>query len=599
MSATALSLYWRGGDNSSSQFENPSNWLTSWPGGPVDTEGPVGGDDTVRFMDSHSGATLAGKNVWIKSNANVNGVVIHQNMTGTILLGTGALTVGWNGVRMGNGTLIGGRSTDSVAVRGGFTQTGGTVRMGGTLTVSGSFVVTGASTAFTSTGTVVLDGGNQNLNAQYRASFKNFTAASTGTITLLSDVSAITGILQINTGATVALDSYNIFATGATFINYGTLTEGTGMLRHSSSTVKITNSAYTETSSFTTGDAVYFTVTDSDENIDGTAADTLAVTVTLGSGDSETVTLTETSKTSGVFRGSILSATQLNEAAIVQDNGYLETASNTTISLRYTDAQDSVDTDSDSAGLVLASSSTTATSTSGQSGGGRRGGGGGSTVTSGTTGATQASGESAAEGGALPEVRGNLAVVINGKTVVMRDVPVTQWYAPFVLALVQSGVINGYRDAAGNPTGEFKPGNSVTYAEIAKMAVEAAGLAPLNKTPDTRSARGQWSAGYIAALEDVGVSVFTSPSLNVNAPAPRGAVLQIILETYGQTIPDARGGVYSDVATDIPHAGAIESATEAGIVSGDDGRSTFRPNAPINRAETSKIVRNAMLKLGE
>jgi len=164
---------------------------------------------------------------------------------------------------------------------------------------------------------------------------------------------------------------------------------------------------------------------------------------------------------------------------------------------------------------------------------------------------------------------------------------------------VQAGVINGYRDAGGNPTGEFKPGNSVTYAEIAKMAVEAAGLEPKNVTPQIRSARGQWSAGYIAALEDLGLSVFSSSSLDVNAPAPRGAVLQIILEAFGETILVPQGGVYSDVSAGSAHAGAIESATAAGIVSGDDGRSTFRPNASVNRAETSKIVRNAMLKLGE
>ncbi|MFH1444172.1 MAG: S-layer homology domain-containing protein [Candidatus Peregrinibacteria bacterium] len=586
--ALAADRYWRGQMNNSNQFENPINWSATL-GGNGGVAAPTASDE-VFFISNSTGSTLLGKTVLIKSNASANGIVINQNMTGTILLGTGALTVGWNGVRMGSGRIIGGTASNTVAVRGGFTQTGGIVRVGnGTFAVSGSFVVTGSTTNFTSTGTVILNGGAQNLNAAYRASFTNLTVASTGATTLLSDVSTVSGTLQISTGATVSLGSYTLYATGATIINYGTITEGTGYISHTSSNVLITDANYAEDNSLTPG-YVYFNVTDSDENIDGTVQDTMAITVTASTGDSESVTLTETTNTSGIFRGSILAT---SSTGYVASNGALEITSTATVSFTYTDAQDSADTGSDTATLTIAAASSASSSTATGGGGGRRGGG---NTTPASSSAQSAASSSQHAVGTLPEVRGYLSVSIDGQQVVFRDVPVVEWFAQYILSLVDAGVISGYRDAQGELTGEFKPGNSVTYAEIAKMAVEAAGLMPrVGSQPNNRSARGQWSSGYIAALEEKGVSVFASSGLDVNTPAPRGAVLQIILETFGQTIVSPQGGVYSDVSADTMFAGAVETATAEGIVSGDDGRSTFRPAAYVNRAETAKIVRNAMM----
>lgn len=500
-SASALNLYWRGGDNSSSQFENPDNWLTSWPGGPVDTEGPVGGDDTVYFMDSHSGATLIGKNVVIRSKASVKGVVINQNMTGTILLGTGSINFGSSGIRMGSGRLIGSGhllgGMSNLSGSGSFTMTGGIVRLGATnLLLSGSLAIskgaTSSYTEFVSTGSIVfnsriadqnftvgstvnntffknvtlnntagttiddvivsgtplklsgallitqgnldlgtnnvvllvesgitlaasaqatltsdqnitasghivagagaamvlstntfkLNGVNQNLDTNNNP-FYNLTIAPSGTATLTSDQS-VTNILQINTGSTLSLGAFTVYGTGASIINYGTLTEGSGKIEHTATGLAAADSTYTEDSSFTTGETVYFTIADGDENIDGTVLDTLTVTVTVAASDSEVVTLTETSLASGIFRGSILSQYQKNTAADVPNNGLLETHEDTTITVSYTDAQDA-GTNTDSAGLVIESTTTTTTTTTNSNTGGRRGGGGGGGGSSVTT----------------------------------------------------------------------------------------------------------------------------------------------------------------------------------------------------------------------
>ncbi len=53
---------------------------------------------------------------------------------------------------------------------------------------------------------------------------------------------------------------------------------------------------------------------------------------------------------------------------------------------------------------------------------------------------------------------------------------------------------------------------------------------------------------------------------------------------------------FSDLARAHKHAAYIEYAKELGIVSGDAGKTTFRPDAPVNRAEAAKIA-NQIIEL--
>lgn len=503
-SATALNLYWRGGHNASSVFENATNWLVNSLTGAVDTEGPVGGDDVLYFMNNNSGSSLIGKNVWIQSKASVKGMVIHKNMTGTILLGSGSLNFGSSGIRMGSGRLIGSGhllgGESNISGSGSFTMTGGIVRLGATnLYLSGSIAitkgVTSSYTEFVSTGTIMLNsriadqnitmgpgvtgslknltinntaggtsddiivdasylalsgaltitrgnldlaannavllveggitlaaneqstltsdqnvtasgnivagaasafilssdtftlnGKNQNFDTN-NSPLYNLTIGSSGTATLTSDQS-VTNILQINTGSTLDLNGSTIYATGAAIINYGTITEGSGKIEHSASTVKITDSDYAEDDAFTSGQVMYFTVTDSDENIAGTAADTLTVTVSGGS-DTETVTLTETTKTSGIFRGHIdaRASTSTTNIAVSAQDGTFEANEDVTVTLTYADAQDGEST-TDTTSLTASVPTTTSTGGSGTGGGGTGRRSVGTTTTSVTTPAT-------------------------------------------------------------------------------------------------------------------------------------------------------------------------------------------------------------------
>jgi len=244
----------------------------------------------------------------------------------------------------------------------------------------------------------------------------------------------------------------------------------------------------------------------------------------------------------------------------------------------------------------------------------------------------------------LQSIRGHLMVSMEGQEVVFRDVLVLEWYAPYVASVLQSGIASGYRDAEGNLKGEYGPANPVTYAEIAKMTLESSGN-PIT-TGNTRNVTTQehWASPYIFTAEQLHFAAYER-RLNVDAPASRGAVMQTIVdalpiresllaETEDNTTVSGTGAVATGSGTvatgsgavltgsgatlsgaaipvveeeetvmpvtfrDVPegseYAEAILLMAELGIVSGDTDRQgnpkgTFRPNAPINRAEVAKI----------
>jgi hypothetical protein len=192
--------------------------------------------------------------------------------------------------------------------------------------------------------------------------------------------------------------------------------------------------------------------------------------------------------------------------------------------------------------------------------------------------------------------RGKLQIITSEQDVVYNDVPVDSWYAPYVSLLIEGGIAVGYKDTAGNPTGEFGVGNSVTYAELAKMALEAAGKESKTPLPPPRntSAQGMWASVYVALAEHEKLSVFT-PSLNVQQPATRGAVIQTVLEAFGIPATTKNLANFSDLPPNHPHAQAISVALFYGLIDGDsaaDGTpaGTVRPDALVNRAEVAKII---------
>jgi len=190
-----------------------------------------------------------------------------------------------------------------------------------------------------------------------------------------------------------------------------------------------------------------------------------------------------------------------------------------------------------------------------------------------------------------------LQVTIGDQAVTMWDVQKDSWFYSHVQVLTDLEIVSGYKDAEGNPTGEYGPGNNVTHAEAIKIALGAAGV-------DTGSCEGilahpqamdHWAKDYVLCAQSMDFGVTSATDLN--APASRAEVLHYVLKAFGIDVPEG-SPPFADSAdheykNDIAYAYALE------IVSGDtnpDGseKGTFRPNDPVNRAEVAKMVREAM-----
>lgn len=200
-----------------------------------------------------------------------------------------------------------------------------------------------------------------------------------------------------------------------------------------------------------------------------------------------------------------------------------------------------------------------------------------------------------------------VTVTIQGKLVAFKDLPRTEWYSPYARGVLEQGIMSGYKDAQGNPTGEFKPGQGVTIEELAKIAVNLSGgvkdtcpAKPVNVT-----ASGSWSMQFVSCAEQKGWAVFSDGSVDVKKEATRAQVVVTMLQAFNVDMSQAGGsGAFLDVTSSTEFSSAIGKAKLDGIVSGytnNEGTPTgmFGPMDPVKRAEIAKIVSVTMGIYGE
>ena len=117
----------------------------------------------------------------------------------------------------------------------------------------------------------------------------------------------------------------------------------------------------------------------------------------------------------------------------------------------------------------------------------------------------------------------------------------------------------------------------------------------LKRLPINTKAQGAWYSPYIASAEDQGWTIYSSATVDPNRPATRGEVLVTLLQALDVPLAWQTGTVFTDVNRRTAYAGAIETASAAGLVDGRkdaNGNLTneFGPADPINRAELAKIL---------
>ncbi len=195
----------------------------------------------------------------------------------------------------------------------------------------------------------------------------------------------------------------------------------------------------------------------------------------------------------------------------------------------------------------------------------------------------------------------NIVVTIDNQPVELFDVPKTAWFAPYVESAAEQGILTGYRDQSGNPTGMFGPENSVSMGELATIAHRLAGVNPdeVHDMPINLGARGQWFERFVASAEQRGWAAFMDSRDSLTRPATRAEVVVTLLQALDIPLHWQTGTVFHDVSARTEYAAAIETAYGEGLVSGRtdaNGEATgmFSPDDPVNRAEMSKLIQLAV-----
>ncbi len=190
----------------------------------------------------------------------------------------------------------------------------------------------------------------------------------------------------------------------------------------------------------------------------------------------------------------------------------------------------------------------------------------------------------------------HLTIKVDGVPVVLQDVPLFEWFSVYVRDVADKNLISGYKDANSRPAGQFGPADNVTIEQLAKIAVLAAGIDVYSCGGDIKNeaAIGGWSEKYIRCAEYLGWAVYAEGAVDIYSPATRTEVVLTVLQAFHVRISPRSGSLFEDVTTATPYAAAIETAAEAGIVSGysdTDGNPTgqFGPDDFVNRAEAAKI----------
>lgn len=175
------------------------------------------------------------------------------------------------------------------------------------------------------------------------------------------------------------------------------------------------------------------------------------------------------------------------------------------------------------------------------------------------------------------------------------DVRDEDWFLRYVISVAEWGIVSGYKDSDGAPTGSFGPGNPVTIAEMLKIVFEAAQVDELacDTTLLAPNEKDHWAAPYVACGLERQMRMLRLPNPDLNRPALRGEVMSIVHDGFGDTVPPLYAS-FSDVRGHLYEAD-IAYAALAGVISGDktdagEDTGTFRPNDRLNRAEAAKII---------
>ncbi|OEH92132.1 S-layer homology domain-containing protein [Bacillus solimangrovi] len=166
------------------------------------------------------------------------------------------------------------------------------------------------------------------------------------------------------------------------------------------------------------------------------------------------------------------------------------------------------------------------------------------------------------------------------------DVKDNTWYTEAIEYLVDKEVISGY------PGGTFKPNGSLTRAEAAKVMALTLGLdhegAPDANFPDVK--RGEWFAPYVSVLVNEGIiSGFPDGTFKPHQTLTRAQMAKMMAVAYGIGEDSSVDLDFVDLGNSQWAKGYIGALVEADIVQGLDA-THYGPTQEVTRAQAAQFV---------
>ena len=167
------------------------------------------------------------------------------------------------------------------------------------------------------------------------------------------------------------------------------------------------------------------------------------------------------------------------------------------------------------------------------------------------------------------------------------------WSRQYATALRNNCNVQGYLNAQGQPLDLFKPDQSISRAELLKMALSCKSTTSTSSTSSSFSdvQEGSWYASFVYAAKNMGiVSGYPDNTFRPNNPVTRAEALKIILLSKDGTVPttDIKAD-FSDVPTSAWYYSYLNYALSQKIIAGYSNN-TFRPNNNLTRGEAAKII---------
>ncbi|WP_404427963.1 N-acetylmuramoyl-L-alanine amidase [Ureibacillus chungkukjangi] len=170
------------------------------------------------------------------------------------------------------------------------------------------------------------------------------------------------------------------------------------------------------------------------------------------------------------------------------------------------------------------------------------------------------------------------------------DVPSTHEASEEINYLVNNGVIKGYTE---NGKTYYKPSNSVTRGQAAKMVVIASGLSPLvvSKSSFSDIPAGTELSGYVERAVQKGFfDEINGTRFNASQVLTRGEMSKVLALSFNLDINKyaSYSNPFSDISTSNKYYKYINAIYYSGLTQGDRGN--YKPNNNLTRSQFALFV---------